>query len=487
MLYNIIAKFFKKNIIQQREGVNKMYNKKLEEFNEYIRFRKVAVIGLGVSNVPLLDYLHDKKAKVTVFDQKKIEEIPKEIMDKVTNYAFEFSLGENYLSKLSGYDLIFRSPSCLPTVPELAKEAKRGAIVTTEIELLIKMCPAKVIGVTGSDGKTTTTSLIYAILKGAGYNAWLGGNIGTPLFTRLSEMEENDIVVLELSSFQLMEMNISPNISVITNITPNHLNIHKDYAEYIEAKKSIFKYQNEKGILILNYDNNITRECGKEAKGKVIYFSSKEKLENGFIVDDGMIKESIDGVRKHIMECKEAKLRGIHNYQNICTALAATKTLVDTELAVETIKEFNAVEHRLEFVREINGVKWYNDSASSSPTRTISGINAFDENLILIAGGYDKNLDYTPLAKPIVDKVKTLILMGQTAEKIYEAVLVEMEKQNKNIRIYMCSSLQEVIGTARKNANKGDVVLFSPGSASFDMFKNAYDRGNQFKNLVNNL
>lgn len=465
-----------------------MQNEKLEEFNNYIKFRKVAVIGLGVSNLPLLDYLHEKKAKVTVFDQRTIDQIPKEVMDIITQNSFEFSLGENYLSKLQGFDLILRSPSCLPTIPELVAEAERGALVTTEIELLIKMCPAKIIGVTGSDGKTTTTSLIYAILKEAGYNTWLGGNIGIPLFTKLPEMESDDIVVLELSSFQLMEMNVSPSISVITNITPNHLNIHKDYEEYIDAKKNIFKYQDENGILVLNYDNEITKECGKEANGKVIYFSSQEKLENGYIVDEGVIKECEDGVRKHIMECKSAKLRGIHNYQNICTALAATKTLVDTEKAVETIKEFNAVEHRLEFVREVNGIKWYNDSASSSPTRTISGINAFEgEEIILIAGGYDKNLDYTPLAKPVVDNVKALILMGQTSNKIFDAVTIEMEKQNKNVKIYMCNSLQEVMDTARRIANPGQVVLFSPGSASFDMFKNAYDRGNQFKQAVNNL
>lgn len=465
-----------------------MQNEKLEEFNNYIKFRKVAVIGLGVSNMPLLDYLHEKKAKVTVFDQRTIDQIPKEVMDIITQNSFEFSLGENYLSKLQGFDLILRSPSCLPTIPELVAEAERGALVTTEIELLIKMCPAKIIGVTGSDGKTTTTSLIYAILKEAGYNTWLGGNIGIPLFTKLPEMKSDDIVVLELSSFQLMEMNVSPSISVITNITPNHLNIHKDYEEYIDAKKNIFKYQDENGILVLNYDNEITKECGKEANGKVIYFSSQEKLENGFIVDEGVIKECEDGVRKHIMECKSAKLRGIHNYQNICTALAATKTLVDTEKAVETIKEFNAVEHRLEFVREVNGIKWYNDSASSSPTRTISGINAFEgEEIILIAGGYDKNLDYTPLAKPVVDNVKALILMGQTSNKIFDAVTIEMEKQNKNVKIYMCNSLQEVMDTARRIANPGQVVLFSPGSASFDMFKNAYDRGNQFKQAVNNL
>lgn len=212
-------------------------NEKLNEFNEYIKFRKVAVIGLGVSNLPLLDYLHDKKANVTIFDDRTIDELPKETIDKITNYGFEFSFGKNSLEKLNNFDLIFRSPSCLPTKPELEKEAQKGAIVTTEIELLMKMCPSKIIGVTGSDGKTTTTSLINAILQGRGYKTFLGGNIGTPLFTKLDEMQPDDIVVLELSSFQLMGMEVSPNISVITNITPNHLNIHKDYEEYIDAKK----------------------------------------------------------------------------------------------------------------------------------------------------------------------------------------------------------------------------------------------------------
>ncbi len=462
-------------------------NKKLEEFNEYIRFRKVAVIGLGVSNLPLLEYLYNKKAQVTVFDERTLEEIPEETINKINTYEFDTFFGKNCLENLNGFNVIFRSPSCLPTRPELQKEADRGAIVTTEVEMLMEMCPCKIIGVTGSDGKTTTTSLINAILQHAGYKTFLGGNIGTPLFTKLPEMEPNDIVVLELSSFQLMNMNISPDIAVITNITPNHLNIHKDYQEYIDAKKCIFKNQKENGILILNYDNDITRECSKEANGKIIFFSSKTKLDSGFIVDDDIIKECNDGIRKHILNTDEVILRGNHNFQNIATALAATKTLVDTEVAVEAIKKFRPVEHRIEFVREIDGVKWYNDSASSSPTRTISGLNAFKENIILIAGGYDKNLEYEPLAKPVIDKVSTLILIGQTAEKIYDVVKNESEKENKKININMCDTLEQTIEIAKKSAKKGDVVLFSPASASFDMFKNFADRGNKFKDLVNKI
>lgn len=462
-------------------------NEKLEEFNNYIQFRKVAIIGLGVSNLPLLDYMYENKAKVTVFDERDIESISKEVMDKITNYGFKFYLGKNCLENLNGFDIIFRSPSCLPTRAELQKEEQRGAIVTTEIEMLMKMCPCKIIGVTGSDGKTTTTSLIYAILKNSGYNTFLGGNIGTPLFTKLNKMTPEDIVVLELSSFQLMGMDISPDIAVITNITPNHLNIHKDYEEYIEAKKNIFKYQNEDGILILNYDNEITKKCEKEANGKVIFFSHKEKLDDGFIVDGKIIKECEDKIRKHIFNGDDAILRGSHNLENIATAFAATKTLVSVEDASKAIKEFKPVEHRIEFIKEIDNVKWYNDSASSSPTRTLSGLNAFDEDIILIAGGYDKNLDYEPLAKPIVEKVKGLILIGQTAGKIFDSVKKELEEQNKNLDIYMCENLGETVTLAKKISKPGSVVLFSPASASFDMFKDFADRGNKFKKLVNNI
>lgn len=462
-------------------------NKKLEEFNEFLKFRKVAIIGLGVSNIPLIDYMYEKKARVMVFDDREESSIPKDILEKIKLYKFDYSFGKESLKKLKNFDIIFRSPSCLPTKLELEEESKRGAIVTTEIEMLMKMCPCKIIGVTGSDGKTTTTSLINSILTKAGYKTYLGGNIGTPLFTKLSEIKPEDIVIIELSSFQLMGMDISPNIGVITNITPNHLNIHKDYEEYIDAKKNVFKYQSEDDKVILNYDNEITNKCSKEAKSKVVFFSGNTKLENGFIVDDKIIKECKDGIREHILDTKDVILRGKHNFENIATAIAATDGLVDRNIAIEAVKEFKPVEHRLEFIREIDGVKWYNDSVSSSPTRTIAGLNSFDEDIILIAGGYDKNLDYTPIAKPIVEKVKGLILIGQTSGKIFEAVKNELEKQNKTLNIYMCDNLEDTVNTAKKIAKENQIVLFSPASASFDMFKNFAERGNKFKELVNNM
>jgi len=462
-------------------------NKKLNEFNQFIYNKKIAIIGLGVSNLPLLDYMYCKKAKITVFDEREISKISKDVMDKITNYGFEFNLGHNCLDSLNGFDMIFRSPSCMPHRPELIKEEQNGAIITTEIEMLMKMCPCKIIGITGSDGKTTTTSLIFSIMKKAGYNTYLGGNIGTPLFTKLKDMTPEDILVLELSSFQLMEIEVSPDIAVITNITPNHLNIHKDYDEYIEAKKNIFKYQKDDGILVLNYDNDITRECSKKAKGKVVFFSSKEKLDNGIIIDNKVIKECDDKIRKHILDGKQSILRGNHNYENIATAIAATKTLVDIEKAIEAIEEFKPVEHRLELVKVIDSVKWYNDSVSSSPTRTIAGLNAFDEQIVLISGGYDKNLDYTPIAKPIVENVKTLILLGQTSGKIFNSVKEELENQNKELDIYMCETLEQTITLAKKLAKPNQVVLFSPASASFDMFIDFADRGNKFKKLVNEI
>ncbi len=462
-------------------------NQKLEEFNNYVKFRKVAIIGMGVSNIPLLDYFYEKKSKVMVFDNREISEMPKDIMDKITEYSMEFSLGKNYLSKLNNFDLIIRSPSCMPTIPEIEKEATRGAIVTTEVELLMKMCPCKIIGITGSDGKTTTTTLISEIIKAGGYECYVGGNIGTPLFTKLKDIMPDDVVVLELSSFQLMGMEISPDIAVITNISPNHLNIHKDYEEYIEAKKNIFKYQNKDGILVTNFDNEITKNASMQAKGKVIYFSSKIKLDNGYIVDGNTIKQCEDKLRKHLLSSKDIIIRGTHNYENICAALAATETLVDKDIAIETCKNFKGVAHRIEFVKEINRVKWYNDSASSTPTRTISGINSFHEDIVLIAGGSDKNLDYTPLAKPIIDNVKVLILMGETSEKIFNCVKNEEEKSKKQIKIFTCSSLNQAVILAKRNSKPGQVVLFSPASASFDMFKNMYDRGNQFKAIVQKM
>lgn len=464
-------------------------NEKLEEFNRYINGKKVAIVGMGVSNLPLLDYFYEKEAKVTVFDNKEKEEIDDSIILKLNRYGFNYFFGKDNLDNLKGFDIIFRSPSCMPFTKQLAEEQERGAIITTEIEMVLKLAPCKTIGVTGTEGKTTTTSIIYEIVKQAGYNCFLGGNIGKPIFTKIKDMKPEDIVVLEMSSFQLTDMDVSPDISLVTNIYPDHLNVHRSYEEYQDAKKNIFKHQNENGILVLNYDNEITRSFAKEANGKVIFFSSKQKLEDGYIYDntDGMIKQCEDGIRRHLISKNEIKLRGIHNYENICAALAVTSSIADITSQIKTIKDFAGVEHRLEFVKEINGVKYYNDSIGTSPASTIAGLNAFDENIILLAGGSDKGLDYEEVGEAIARKVGTLILCGPTSDKIEKATLKALEQTNRNIEICYTNNLEESVNVAYTKAKKGDIVLLSPASASFDAFKNFAERGNRFKEFVNKL
>lgn len=443
-------------------------NDKLNDFNKRLIDSRVAVIGIGVSNIPLLDYLYDLGCKnVVIFNDK-------EISVDTSKYGYQVYTGEGYLNHLVGFDIIFRAPGCLPTTKELVKEKERGAYITTEVEEVIKLCPCKTIGVTGSDGKTTTTTLIDLVLRSNGYKTYLGGNIGVPLFTKISEMTKDSVVVLELSSFQLMDMDVSPDISVITNISPNHLDKHKDYQEYIDAKRCIFK-NSDNGILVLNYDNDITKKF--ISNREIRYFSRYTKT-NAFYVMDGMIYYK----DKVVFDTKRLHIRGVHNHENICACMSAVIDMVDMDKSFQAISEFKGVEHRLEFVREINGVKWYNDSVSSSPTRTIAGLNSYDEDIVLIAGGYDKNLDYTPIARPILDKVSKLILFGATRDKIYDAVM--KEKKDENIEIYVENGLDDVIKRAYEVAKCGEVVLFSPASASFDMFKNFADRGEQFKDRV---
>ena len=391
-------------------------------------------------------------AVLTIFDKK--EKIEDEIYNKIKNLDVKFSLGENYLSNLNEFHLIVRSPSCMPNIKELLDAKENGTKVTSEIELLMELSPASIIAVTGSDGKTTTTSLIYEIIKKEKENTYLGGNIGIPLFAKISEIKKEDIIVLELSSFQLMELKVSPKIAVVTNVTPNHLDIHKSYEEYIEAKKNIFKNQDNNGKVVLNYDNEITKEFAKKANGNVEYFSSKNALENGVVLDKNIIKICKNKCEEEIIDVNNIFLRGKHMYENICAAIAVTKDLVNIETIVEVVKNFKGVEHRLEFVREINNVKIYNDSIGSSPTRTIAGIKAFEEEIILIAGGYDKNLDYTELGKEIVtcNKVKTVILMGNTAKKICEAIQMELDNKNKELEIYLAGTLEDAVKHSVKSA-----------------------------------
>ena len=384
-----------------------------------------------------------------------------------------FITGENYLENIEE-KYIFRSPGIMSSQKEFEEAIKKGSVLTSEMEAFFDMCNAKIIGVTGSDGKTTTTTLISEVLKKAGYTVHIGGNIGTPLIDRLHEIKEDDYVVVELSSFQLMSMKKSPDIAVITNIAPNHLDKHKDMDEYIQAKTNIFTNGAKK--IILNAENEITK--GFISKD-TLTFSLKKKQGNGAYLEN----EKIYFNGEYIMDKSDILIPGIHNVDNFLAVICAISGICPFECVKEVAKTFGGVEHRIEFVRELDGVKYYNDSIASSPTRAIAGLNAFSQKVIMIAGGSDKNIPFDELAKEIVKHVKYLIVTGFTQEKIKEAVL----KENKDFPVYVAADFDDAVNFANKTSENGDIVILSPACASFDRFKNFMERGNKFKELVNSL
>ena len=471
-----------------------MENKKLDKFKENIKGKKVAVLGIGISNIPAIKYLVELGAKVSARDKK---EKLHDSVDMLKNIGVEFVLGDNYLKNLENYDYIFRSPGIKPFTYEIEKAVELGnTILTSEIEKVIELAPCKVIGVTGSDGKTTTTTLIAKFLEQAGYKVWLGGNIGTPLFSKLDEMKKEDVVVLELSSFQLMTLDKSPHISVITNISPNHLDYHKDYNEYIMSKANIFLSQNKNDILVLNKDCNITNNYLKIIEDRNIdtnirAFSVENDVKKGVYLKNNYIVSNIFGKNEKICNIKDVKLVGIHNLANICAAATAIYDLVDKNDIKTVVTSFGGVEHRMELVAQKSGVKWYNDSIGTSPTRTIAGLKSFNDKVILIAGGYDKNIPYEPLSPYILEKVKHLILIGKTATKIRNAVIAEAKKQEVDLKeildIVEFNTLEECVNYANKIAKENDIVVMSPASASFDMYKNFEERGNHFNRVVSKL
>jgi len=456
--------------------------KDFKEFKEFIVNKKVAVVGIGISNIPLIRFLVQLGAKVTAFD-KKDEDSLGDIGVEFKKKGIKLELGENYLDNLIGFDVIFKTPSMRIDNPALVKAKEAGAYITSEMEEFVRYCPAKVFGITGSDGKTTTTTLVYNMLKEEGYKTWIGGNIGNPLFANIEQIKEEDKVVLELSSFQLMTMNVHIDCALITNITPNHLDIHKDMNEYIEAKKNIFKFQEAGDLLVLNRDNNITNSLVKEARGKAMQFSIKEKIDNGAYFEDN--KLFILG--KEVCGLEKIKLKGMHNVENLLAAFCLVSEDVSVESMRKVATSFTGVEHRCEFVREINKVKYYNDSIASSPTRTLAGLKAFEKPVILIAGGYDKHIPFEPLAEEGYDKIKALILVGATKEKIKAAFDKVIKEKNLNLPIFMTEDFEEAVYKAKEIALEGDIVTLSPACASFDMFPNFEERGNRFKDIVRKL
>lgn len=451
-----------------------------DRFTQYfhsLKDKKIAVLGLGVSNRPLVRLLLDFGCNVTGCDKTPREKLDGEVLE-LEKAGCTLHVGENYLDGVEA-DVVFRTPGMHPANPAIQALVSRGAQVTSEMEVFFEVCPCTILAVTGSDGKTTTTTLVSEMLKAEGKTVWLGGNIGTPLLPLVRQMKPSDFAVVELSSFQLMDMKRSPARAVITNLAPNHLDIHKDMTEYVQAKTNIFRYQDESGILILNADNPIT--VAFRGNGKTLFFS-RQKEADVCLVDGVICRHG-----EKVLKTSEILIPGVHNVENYMAAIAMVDGLVSDETIRQVARTFGGVEHRIELVRVKDGVRFYNDSIASSPSRTIAGLRSFPEKVILIAGGYDKHIPYDVLGPEICAHVKKLFLGGATGEKIRQAVISCPEYDPNTLEIMDCGSFEPAVRAAAAAAKPGDVVLMSPASAAFDQFKNFMVRGDFYKKLVKEL
>ena len=455
------------------------------QFFEQIKGKKIAMCGIGVSNTPLIMDFLKKGAKVYACDRRNRQMLG-DIADRLENAGAILRLGEDYLENLE-VDMIFRTPGMNFNLPELESARKKGIAVTSEMEVFFDLCPATIFAVTGSDGKTTTTTLIAKMLEAEGKRVFVGGNIGKPLLPEIENITKDDFVVVELSSFQLISMRKSPDIAVVTNVAPNHLDVHKSMDEYVEAKKNVILHQNAFSRTVLNEDNDITQSFKPFVRGQSLSFSMEKPLKNGAWLDqNGIIHMSYRGIDAPIMSRDEIAILGDHNVENYLTAITAVWGYVGADSIRKVAREFGGVEHRIELVREVNGVKYYNDSIATSPTRTIACLKAFPQKIWVIAGGYDKHIPYEPMVPYVLDKVEKLLLCGATAEKIKTAVL--SDKNYKGVpEIIEVEDIAAAVDYAHKNTKSGDIVALSPASASFDKFPNFVARGNYFKELVNKL
>ncbi|MDY3691250.1 MAG: UDP-N-acetylmuramoyl-L-alanine--D-glutamate ligase [Dysosmobacter sp.] len=456
---------------------------KFEEYLNTLQQKTVAVIGIGVSNRPLIELLLDRGVAVTARDKQERDALG-EYADTLEAKGARLRLGADYLEGLTE-DVIFRTPGMRPDLPQLTAAVARGSVLTSEMEVFFEVCPCPKIAVTGSDGKTTTTTIIAELLKRAGRTVHLGGNIGHPLLAETGAMSPEDIAVLELSSFQLMTMTQSPHIAVVTNLAPNHLDVHKDFQEYIDAKENIFTHQTAQDIAVFNADNPYTAEEAGRAVGRARLFSRQRELEDGVFLRGGAIIARSGGQEREVMRVSDIKLPGVHNVENYLAAIAAVDGLVPDEVIRDFAREFGGVEHRIELIRTRKGVRWYNDSIASSPSRTIAGLNSFPEKVILIAGGKDKGIPYDALGPVVNDHVKLLLLCGATAGVIRRAV--ERADNYNGLEILDVADYREAVSIADSRASEGDVVILSPASTSFDRFKNFMERGKAFKAIVNQL
>ena len=461
----------------------------VEQLKQLIQGKKVAFIGAGVSHKQCIEQFVAMGADVTLCDQKESLEAFGDYADTLRRLNVHLSLGKNYTDGFAGQDIIMRTPGYEYFKAPLQAVKQAGAMVTSEVELFFEFCPCEIVAVTGSDGKTTTTTLISKMFEAAGRKVFLGGNIGAALLPQLADVTPDAVAVVELSSFQLISMHRSPKVAVVTNVTPNHLDHHKDMQEYIDAKRNILLWQEPPCRAVLGYENDITRGMAKDCKGEQVWFTRLHETDNGAFLraSDDTLCYAENGVVTPVLPRAEVKLRGLHNVENLLAAIAAVWGRVPVEVMRQVGSTFTGVEHRIEPVRLLDGVQYYNDSIASSPTRTIAGLRSFDRKIILIAGGYDKHIPYEPLAPEILAHVKTLILMGATAPRIEKAVRECPGFAESDLVIRHATNMQDAVEQARDSAVPGDIVSLSPASASFDLYPNFEVRGRDYKRIVNAL
>lgn len=461
-------------------------NNKIDAYFSGLKDKKVAFIGLGRSNLPLMKMFCDSGAIVYACDSREADALGANA-ELAKSYGAVLKSGKDYLDNLD-VEMVFRTPGMNYNHPALVKMRDQGINVTSEMELFFELCPCKIIAVTGSDGKTTTTTIISELLKAQGYNVYLGGNIGNSLMPEIYNIKEDDFAVVELSSFQTISMRKSPYISVVTNVAPNHLDVHKDMDEYIDAKRNVVAFQNSQNTAVLNLDNDISSSFEDSTCADVIKFSRKSKVNKGAYIEGDCIWFTDGCDSAPVLNINDINIPGLHNVENYMAAICAVKPFVTVDTITQVARTFSGVKHRAQLVRTLDGVRYYNDSIASSPTRTASGmLSLFDQKLILICGGYDKNIPYAPLGPVICSKVKTLILLGATGPKIEDAVKNSAEYSEGNPVIIYAQSMEDAVGIAREKASEGDIVALSPASASFDMYRDFEHRGEHFMSIVNSL
>lgn len=447
-----------------------------------LKEKKVAILGIGVEGFALVNYLKEQGADITILDEKTEEKQDKEELQKIRSLNLPIEFGE--LSNLSRFDIIFRSPGIKRHQKALDDAAADGVTITSQTQLFFDLCPCPIIGVTGTKGKGATSSLICEMLKKQGFDTYLGGNIGTPPIEFLDRLGKDSRVVLEMSSFQLQDLHSSPHIAVMLMTTSEHLDYHKDVHEYVDAKRNIVRHQGASDYAIVNKDYPASNESDVESNGKVYKVSREQEVDQGCFVRDNAIFLRMNGKEEKVLDTKDILLPGRHNLENVCAAIvAAIFGGAKMKAIIEVLKTFKGLEHRLELVKTVNGVRYYDDSFSTTPETAIAAIEAFTDPEILILGGSSKGSDFKTLGKTITDakNIKAIIGIGvewpEIKKHIKREILVLEGGKNMNA----------VVQAASKIATLGDVVLLTPACASFDMFKNYKDRGNQFKEEVNKI